>query len=190
MRASLKTAILAIQLITLATFGAAPSFAQETASKVDQLIEATWKDVQPKGSGWRYRVSPPFPVSWPASKDAPIVFYVFATKLDPRHIMDGEHVAAPWAEIELDPKDTASPKITIKKKRLVDLGIQGVRPLSKEETAAYKTMDIAQDAVISSSGKKNAVIRSAYCAWIKNNSVIFRQIEPVQRSFFDWLECK
>lgn len=158
----MKTFLLSV---VLAIFVATPCFAQDTASIADELAKTAWKDVRAKGSGWQYRVSPPFPATWPSSKDAPVVFYVYATKFNPMRIMDGVHVAAPWAEIQVDPTNASPPKVTIKKKKLVDIGIQGVRPLKKEEI-------------------------NSQCAWIKNNSVIAKQIEPLQQSFFASLECK
>ncbi len=52
-------------------------------------------------------------------------------------IMDGEHVSAPWAKVD-------STITIINKKKLIDIGIQGVKPLSREEVEAYKKIDYTQ----------------------------------------------
>lgn len=161
---------------------------QQASARAGELIANEWRNIERKEFGWQYRISPPFPAEWPANKDHQVIFYAFAAMINPQKISDGEHIAAPWATVRLDAAGLTPPTITIIEKSPVDLGIQGVRPLNKEETDSYKDMGFAEDAILKSSDS-NAV-KKAYCVWIKNNSVISGKIKLSQQSFFDWLKCE
>ena len=166
---SLIFAVLIIFTHSEAAGAAGTKISPEIISK----IETQWKKVDTGDISWRYIISPPFPVNWP-EKDQQY-FYVYAAGQDIRKmIADGEYTAAPWARIE---SSSSGQKLVILSKKLKNIGIQGVRPLTDEESkiAAKQSGGIQKD---------------YYCLWIKNNGVIAEKIKPSHESFFRWLECK
>lgn len=155
--------------------------ADERQDKINKLVETAWVGIEQNEDGWIYRISPEFPISWPDTKRTKTVYYVFATRIDLQRTADGERVAAPWATIQVDSANNgSSPTLVIKNRKLVELGIQGVRPLTQEEAKAYKEIGIS----------KTGISRQGYCTWIKNNSLLSRAIELDQRNFFNWLQCE
>lgn len=140
------------------------------------------------------RLSPPFPDAWPLSGPLVLRYHAYATRLG-AGVSDGEHVAKPWAVGLLAGKS----RFDVTSKKLVELGIQGVRPIDGEELAALR-----QDASLRGwwdelalhpddakvAAEKRVQMRSFYCVWKKLNGVIAQVIVPQHAAFFGWLGCE
>ena len=171
------------------------------------LLDAQWKNIEPVvpirpgedpglGVFWRYRISPPFPSHWPSDGSLQLIYYVYAAGLSPRRLVDGEYVAASWGRVEVDPRASGGPKFMRLSEKLRELGIQGVRPLTQEETAIFQKEAVAEAylATLTSLTDKNEkdvrMLRQYFCTWCQFNGHIVREIRPAHEEFFLWLGCK
>ncbi len=171
------------------------------------LLDAQWEKVEPVVSikpgedpglsvFWDYRISPPFPSHWPPDANSQIIYYVYAGGLSPRSLVDGEYVAAPWGRIEVDRKGKDCLKFILLTSKIKEIGIQGVRPLNEEETATYKSRESAEafltnlTALPDKKDKSAAELKKYYCMWAKFNGVIFPELRPLHKAFFQWLDCR
>lgn len=157
---------------------------QQLFSKVDDLVQMAWQDIKPKTGMWTYKISPLFPEIWPSVKDTNVTYFIFAIEQDPQSLKDGEQIAAPWAEVKVKLNDISSATLTIKQKTLLNIGIQGIRPLEKKESEAISNLAIAQHSILSLSHKDDDLIKRSYCAWKKNNAVISEEVKKRNPSFF------
>lgn len=145
-------------------------------------LEKSWKKVSASGGDmvWSYRISPPFPSTWPARGGGVDYYYVYADGHDIRNmIADGAFVAAPWARIDVS---GSVQKFVQLSKKLEQLGIQGVRPLERKE---IQTIERAQRRKRTDYAGR----RDYYCLWLATHGMIAESIRPDNRAFFTWLAC-
>jgi hypothetical protein len=171
------------------------------------LLDAQWKNIKPvvavqpgedpgRGVFWEYRISPPFPSHWPADGSLQLIYYVYAAGSSPRRLIDGEYYAAPWGRVQVDPRGTGGPKFKPLSKNLKEIGIQGVKPLTKEEAAFFEKGAAAEAylATLTSLPDENEkdvlMLRQYYCPWCRFNELFVREIRPAHEQFFRWLGCK
>jgi len=116
--------------------------------------------------------------------------------LSPHRLVVGGYVAAPWGRVEVDPRGTGGPKFRRLSEKLREIGIQGVRPLTQEETAIFQKEAAAEAylATLTSLTDKNEkdvrMLRQYFCTWCQFNGHIVREICPAHEEFFLWLGCK
>ncbi len=176
-------------------------------SDFKELLDAQWKNIKPvvavqpgedpgRGVFWEYRISPPFPSHWPPDGSLQLIYYVYAGGSSPLRLIDGEYVAAPWGRVEVDPRGSGGPKFMSLSKKLKEIGIQGVKPLTKEEAAFFEKEAAAEAylATLTSLPDENEkdvrMVRQYFCAWFQFNGHIVREIRPAHEQFFRWLGCK
>jgi hypothetical protein len=115
---------------------------------------------------------------------------------NPQSLADGTYVTAPWGRIEMHSKGNIPSKFLRLSRKLREIGIQGVRPLSREETLVYEKKDVAETylGVLASLPddiqKDVGVLREYYCTWCRHNGVISEEIRTQHIPFFVWLGCK
>ncbi len=146
------------------------------------LVDAEWKRfpkpaVDPKrGPVWSSRTTPPFPVVWPS--DGRLDFYAFADGFRPG-LMDGVCIAAPWLRVRV--ADNAAPVVTVLSKGLVDVGIQGVRPVNASELETLKKGPSLPEALRRADV---AALKDYYAAWTAFNGVIAGELRKLCPDFF------
>ena len=178
-----------------------PSSAATLKEKLANLLQKEWKKIsRPQGTiqvtlFWNGRLTPAFPCDWPVQKGAMLCYYAYAYTLDPR-LADGERIAQAWGKVTVAPSVEGKPEFKILLKEVKELGIQGVRPLRKEEIEIIKTADSVEQTLVKwmSSGEKivNSDLKSFkdfYCLWIQNNGVIAQEIQKFHPDFFGGLGC-
>ena len=130
----------------------------------------------------RDRQTPWLPENWPIESSTKFVRYFYARSYTvPPSIVDGEQIIAPWAKEYF--KNGTKEIIT---NRLEDLGIQGFRPLSKEEDKILSS-EVLPDKFTAASSKE---LRGYYCLWISLNSVLWERIKERHQEFDAWLNCR
>lgn len=160
--------------------------------RVTEVVEESAKAVT-KGTSWRPRVSPPFPVAWPPAGGGGVDYYAYAFSFDPR-LADGEHVGAPWARVRVEGR-RGEPRLEVLTKRIEDRGIQGVRPLSQQEAAVLRETDALEEKLLSILVSRQRWpivaddVREYYCLWVSVNAVA-KDIRPRHEAFFTWLDCR
>jgi hypothetical protein len=137
---------------------------------------------------WREALAPVVPSSWPPN--GVVVRYVYARAIG--GISDGERIAAPFARIVSAPG--AAPRVETLATSLIDLGVQGVRPVRASELPA-RSLDEVEAEVIAltaaaATSPPPSAIKTAYCFWKKFNGVIADPIAARHREFFGWLACQ
>lgn len=167
----------------------------------DTLIGPAWERLEGRerpgpggghGTSWSWRLTPPFPSSWPRADRAGIVCYAYAEGMDAT-LMDGVRVAAPWATVALELLAPDAPKLDLLTPCLEELGVQGVWPVSPEELAQgdpgpsveallWQAMGSARGADAAKSA-----LAAFYGHWQACNGVIARAVRPRQEAFFHWL---
>ena len=171
------------------------------------LLDAQWEKVKPvvpirpgedpgRGVFWEYRNSPPFPSRWPPDSSLQLIYYVYAAGLSPHRLLDGEYVAAPWGLVEVDPRGSGEPKFRPLSEKMREIGIQGVRPLTLEETAILQkeaAVGVCLTSITSlndTNEKDLRMLHDYFCTWCQFNGHIVREIRPAHEQFFRWLGCK
>ena len=167
------------------------------------MLDAEWKEIQPRESLfspnpqeviWNYSVSPPFPAHWPPDGTSQHYYYVFGTGVSPRTLADGVYIAAPWGRVEV--QGAGYPKFTRLTATLVEIGIQGVRPLTQEESSVYEMKETAEGCLrgltlLPADTDRNVrSLREYYCSWLGHNGVAAAEIRKLHIRFFDWLGCR
>jgi hypothetical protein len=100
-----------------------------------------------------------------------------------------------WARVKLDAHGRSAPQLEILEMVIREVGIIGVRPLSKDEIAVYQDSASAAAQIIEASTRTDArtlavtLIRQYYCAWSRDAGV-GEVIRPYHPEFFRWLDCK
>jgi hypothetical protein len=166
-----------------------------------ERLDAKWRKVQDPSaeaaSGpvvWSYRVSPPFPASWPPDPNRKVNYYVYAVGNNlQRALTDGEQVAVPWALIVVSAEAS---ELELLSDRLKEIGVQGVSPLTRDEAGVYAQADEAEQYLLRLSSLPDdasseiRMLKRYYCIWISYNGVIVGEIRPRQEAFITWLHCK
>ena len=173
-----------------------------------QLLDSEWKKLESNANSesrinnelpepcWTYSICPGVPLDWPPNPDLFLIYYIYALGHAPRSLADGTYIAAPWAGIEVDTKRKSDPKFKLLLSKIRKIGIQGVRPLSKKETAVYNNKESVEACLGSLSSIPDETttgvkeLKEFYCTWIKLNGVIAEEISPRHKKFFNWLGCK
>ncbi|WP_338665659.1 hypothetical protein VQH23_10875 [Pararoseomonas sp. SCSIO 73927] len=148
-------------------------------------IEAAWAALGPAARGWSLLASPAFPVAWPPQGS--LRRYAFAYRHRPS-LADGVEVAAPWAAAETGPGTLG--RIISLSSELTPLGIQGVRPLSGEETRLIgREAEVARILLAPPDEAGAALVRAFHCNWASRNGLGARAIAPHHPAFIAWLGC-
>jgi len=173
-----------------------------------QVLDSEWKKTNPVSQpphstkaipafvSWDYYVSPPVPAQWPPGADQRLYYYIYAMGVNPQSLADGTYISAPWGRIEMQSKGNTPPKFFRLPHELREIGIQGVRPLSREESMVYEKKDAAETYLRSLASlpddthKDVGVLREYYCTWYRHNGAIAEEIRAQHLPFFTWLGCK
>ena len=169
-------------------------------------LDAEWQKIEPKikslpkglqGIFWQYVISPPFPSMWPPDSNSSLCFYLYAVGHDIRgRLADGAHVSAPWGRVEVDLRSKTPSKFKPLTSKLKAIGIQGVRPVSKDEAAVYERREFAETYLGTLTTfpdeKEKAVLdlKKYYCTWFNHNGVIAKELHAHHKEFFHWLGCE
>jgi hypothetical protein len=170
------------------------------------LLDAEWRkmeskmEVQPKrppGVFWDYVISPPFPSIWPPDKNSCLYYYAYAAGHDLRGgLADGVHLSAPWGRVEVEIGRRTSLKFKPLASKIKAIGIQGVRPISKDELAIYERKESAETylgtltTLPDENEKGVSELKKYYCTWCNHNGVIVEEIRVHHTQFFQWLGCE
>jgi len=166
-----------------------------------ELLDAQWENLEKPGSPgavptvlWSYRVSPPFPSKWPPESKRSFHYYVYGYGFDlKRGLADAVLMAAPWAKVEVVCQRGIPLKVEVLSKRIREIGIQGVRPLSAEEIKVYdrrKEMEdyfFSLDAMPTETRQETRWLKQYYRTWVGGNGVLVQEIQYRHKSFFEWL---
>ncbi|GEM_PF-4531047 len=149
---------------------------------------------------WKAKISLPFPEIWPPNSNSQnLIYYLYATVLNPS-LNHSVSIAAPWGSILVEPpiEDEAQIKIQVQEKHLKEIGTQENQSTPHDFASyKYKIKNLRRLCLISLnntqwdglSSADYTQVRKFYCTWIKENPVISKQIQPIQKNFFDWLDC-
>ena len=166
-----------------------------------ELLDAQWNSLEKPGSPgavptvvWSCRVSPPFPSKWPPESKRSFHYYVYAYGLDlQRGLADAVFMAAPWAQVEVACQKGIPPKVEILSKRIREIGIHGVRPLSAKEKEIYdrqkgiESYFFSLDEMPAETRQETRWLKQYYRTWVGNNGVLTPEIQSRHKSFFTWL---
>jgi len=199
--------IFAILCFFLALLGRFSLWGEEVSSmshSFKPLLDAEWKKtrsgfqlpfLKPAGVSWDYYVSPPFPVQWPPDADHRFFYYIYAMGHNPQNLVDGAYISAPWGRIEAAGTGNSPPKFIRLAKKLIEIGIQGERPINREEALIYEKREAAETylgtlSLIPNENDKGAqLLREYFCTWCRHNGVIAEEIRKLHKPFFLWLGC-
>jgi hypothetical protein len=97
-------------------------------------------------------------------------------------IVDAELTSKPWAKVEVS---AHGQKFVILSDKIVDHGMQGVRPISEDEIA----LRLAHERELDKGRATYESQKSYYCLWTSANGVVVDAIKPHHKAFFKWLGC-
>ncbi|MGE6758266.1 hypothetical protein ACQKGO_09665 [Corallococcus interemptor] len=163
-------------------------------ASIKATAEKTWKesvDTQrgnPADAGfvsWSTRLSDPLPMTWPLVEPT-FAFYAYARGMNPMRLRDGEFVGPTWARITWSAKDQ-KPELTRLDTKLTSHGVQGVRPLTKDEVETLKVKPL--DLLLSPRTKAtDQQLKSYYCLQ-RSVGNIPPEAVTAHAAFFKWLDC-
>ncbi len=172
-------------------------------SSLQLRLDAEWqklieKSDQPQtlpGVMWSYCLTPPLPSDWPPTPDLRLIYYAFAYGRDFGRLMDAVRVAAPWARVEKYLSESLLPKTELIADAIREIGIQGVRPISRDEVVVSDSGAPIESLLARLSGSldENLTTRSVkeyYRFWQANNGVVAGEIQPRHGEFFRWVAGK
>lgn len=147
---------------------------------------------------WRCSLTSPLPAVWPPSENLTLYYYAYATGLDlAGNLHDGVYVASPWARIDVSPQGDSLPKLTWLRDTLVELGIQGFRPLTAAEESLYKMWP--RERVVNFLTQFHAAqhvnetstleFKKFFCMLMSHDS-IYEELRSRHEAFYRWLDCK
>ncbi|MEK7276202.1 MAG: hypothetical protein AAB427_02530, partial [Chloroflexota bacterium] len=121
--------------------------------------------------------------------------YAFAYGRDFGRLMDAVRVAAPWARVEKYLSESLLPKTELIADAIREIGIQGVRPISRDEVVVSDSGAPIESLLARLSGSldENLTTRSVkeyYRFWQANNGVVAGEIQPRHGEFFRWVAGK
>jgi hypothetical protein len=176
---------------------------RQELDKLKPVLDQKWKELAKtissflppnRTESWDYRITVPFPESWPPKAGNGLVYYAVPYGLNIRNLADAEYVGAPWARIMISPGRSSQIKYLTTK--ILRLDRQGVRPLFAKEIEIFDS----REAVKASLSKLTALpdpssletkrIRDFYCLWMSTNGVLAGQLAKDHKTFFDWLGCQ
>ena len=185
-------------VLTLSSHGGAA----QAMDSVKPLLEEKWKELARRvpsfhsrqNEFWSYRITLPFPAFWPPASENPLVYYAVPYGIDPGKLADAELVGAPWARIAFH--QSLPLRLELLEKKIVKLGIQGVRPITQKEKEIYSSEKEITGylAKLSSPPDESAPevkqLRDFYRRWKSHNGVLADRLVEYHRSFFNWLMGK
>ncbi|MBZ5565159.1 MAG: hypothetical protein LAP13_22400 [Acidobacteriia bacterium] len=178
---------------------------QKIRAEVDKVIQAQWVEIakaippvpgdpgSPGWISWEYRISPPFPETWPPKGTGRVFYYAYAAGRE-LSIVDGERLGPVWARVAVNAKTGSPPHVEILTREIKILGTVGVRPLTNDEVRIFQQGDAVEKqihAVLSQTDLKGLdakAVRGYYCAWCQNTGMD-EQIRKLHPEFFKWLSC-
>jgi hypothetical protein len=178
--------LVAIAVLLVSFAAAAREPVRPFADELDPLWKATGKPdaPAPPGVSWRYSLTPPLPAAWPLEADGTVVTYVYASGFDAQ-LRDGERIAAPWARI--DQRRGVKARVSRLAGRLEIVGVQGVRPITRDEAALQQKAFDTADAL--RRGQLDA-LAGPWCAWLRAHGTIADRLRPLHPAFFGALPCQ
>ena len=149
------------------------------------LYEAWRRTLQP-GEAWVPDMTPHLPLDWPI-RDGALVRYGFAYRLRPG-LADGAEMTEPYARVVEWPDGTTH--VEQLTPRFVVRGIQGVRPLGREEAAlANRRPELPALLRAPASAGRDAEIRAITCFWRSVLGVQASAVLPRHPAYAAWLGC-
>ncbi len=128
--------------------------AQTLIHTMKSIIDPEWEELKPNPvpqsnespkKWWMYCISPPFPSIWPPNPTLALNHYIYPQGHDfTRGLVDAVYMGAPWARVEVDVEGSFSPGFKLLSDKIKEIGIQGIRPLSEEESAIFEKGDSAE----------------------------------------------
>jgi len=191
--------------------------AEKMSEQLNALLDTAWEKIKPKERNknkpfrddetpefsedeifWRCSLTSPLPAVWLPSENLTLYYYAYATGLDlTGSLHDGVYVAKPWARIEVMPKSDSLPKLTWLCDTLVEIGIQGFRPLTAAEKILYKmwprerVVNFLTRLHTARRTKETSTIefKKFFCMVMSHNSV-YQELRSRHEEFYHWLDCK
>lgn len=150
----------------------------------------------PRGKvGWSYSdVSPAMPTAWPPDGRGLLCHYVGAHGYA-QGLVDGVMVARPWAKVLADPRGESPATFEILTDEIVELGVQGVRPMSpsaskpspRDPAVVAEQFDVLWRAP-PAAGQPYPYVKESYTFWLRNNGTFAGAIRPLHAEFFAWID--
>lgn len=174
---------------------AAPAAGAPSRKKMEKVLGPHWEKTVKTGGLNGFALTPPLPAAWPPNGDGILAYYAYAYGLG-THLSDGEYNSAPWGRLLVKTKGSAKPEFERLANEVKELGTQGVRPLTQEETEIRATEDLAYKSLRSLARGKSApkgpdrVLQAYYCLWLGTHGVVAGSLEEKLGAFFKWLDCE
>jgi hypothetical protein len=132
---------------------------------------------------------------WLPTSALRLCFYAYASgnSLE-RPLADGIHVAAPWARVEVEPAAGLVVRVEQLSPETREVGIQGVRPVSREELAIYDERASVEAylrglrALPEAGTAETQRLQRYYRTWLKYNGTIARAIQAYHEAYFAWVQ--
>ena len=191
--------------------------AKKMDEQLNALLDTAWEKIKSKGRNkdrsfsndtspdffrdeiyWRRSLTDPLPAVWPPSENLSLYYYAYATGLDlAGNLQDGVYVARPWARVEFMPKDDLSPKLILLSDTLVEIGIDGFRPLTAAEESLYQMWprervvnfltQLHTDWSVNETNIQE--FKDFFCMRMSHDS-IYEELRSKHEAFYLWLRCK
>lgn len=143
---------------------------------------------------WSYQITPPFPSEWPLRPKNRLVYYVYATGHDMSgRLADGVYIAAPWVQVEKPLNGEQPVEIRMLNTELRTVGIQGIRPLSRDEVLFGQEEPIERWFAILLQSMPNPdsqalrALKRFYQSWCSQNGAILETFSAEHRAFLQWV---
>jgi len=205
----LRIVLLTPILLTLFFFRCGPEnplTARDARARAEDMVKSAWvKLTKPLQSGtegpqsvafvsWEYRLSPPFPASWPPGKSGTLYYYAYAAGLSAAGLMDTEILGPLWARVRIDATGQSKPRLEILSREIKQIGTVGVQSLPQGELTLYDNRVIFEKEIFEAAQKSDARLvkdpdaKRFYCTWGKDTGAgaAIRRFHP---EFFKWLAC-
>ncbi|WP_225413964.1 hypothetical protein [Stigmatella hybrida] len=163
-------------------------------ASVKAAAKKTWKESvdtrreNPADAGfisWDTRLSDPLPMTWPLVEPT-FAFYAYARGMNPMRLRDGEFVGPTWARITWSTHGQKLELIRLDT-RLTSHGVQGVRPLRKEELEILRVKPL--EVLLGPRTKaEDQQLKSYYCLQ-RSVGNIPPEAVTAHAAFFEWLGC-
>lgn len=156
-------------------------------TQVQPALDVTWRTLDSRDDMiWSAARTPFFPNEWPPTPSTVWTSLVYAYGNDPASgLADGQHVAAPWARVEMSAAAQTARIITLRDS-LIDSGtIQGMRPLSQQEIEAITpAVETAGPPDLSAADAEN--LRRYYGFWLRNHGAVSKSL-AIPEGFLQWV---
>ncbi|MEO6953923.1 MAG: hypothetical protein ABI321_19125 [Polyangia bacterium] len=163
-----------------------PSKLDDTRARVESSLKTLFSP--PSDAGWTMEVTPFVPASWPP--DGAVIAYAYARRIEPG-LQDGYVVAHVWAKARISRDGTLA--IEHLADRVVELGIQGFRPVATaeiERTVAEGRRAQASFLSARSLGDIDAsAARAFFRTWRDFHGLIHKEVAARHPAFFTWADA-